>query len=259
MSAQQAVPHVRVGQAALHVLAEQVWGDGQAAAHDPQLAASVFRSTHTPLQRVNPAAHVGTHVPEEQVSPAGHTMPQVPQFLGSVDVLVQIGEGVPGQLVLGDRHWHTDAEQTWPEMQTIPQPPQLEALVEVSTQVPVAGSLGQRATGEVLHTHAAAWQVPGRRRGRRSRSGRRRSACSRTGRRRRAWRPGRGRCPRCRSHPRCRCCCTPHSGGHRSGDRHRRFHRQSVRLGRSCRTTSTRPRRWRRAPPRPTSTVPRNS
>jgi hypothetical protein len=65
---------------------------------------SVFRSTHTPLQRLNPAAHAGTHVAEEQVWPAGHAVPQVPQFLGSVEVLVQTVEGVPGQVVLGDRH-----------------------------------------------------------------------------------------------------------------------------------------------------------
>lgn len=160
VSAQQVVPHVRVGQAAWHVLAEQVWGDGQTVVHEPQWAASFFKSTHTPLHAVNPAAQVGTHVPDEQVWPAGHTMPQVPQFLVSVEVLVQTAVGVPGQMVLGERHWHVDAEQTSAGTHAFPHAPQLDALVAVSTQVPVAGRLGQSATGAGLHAQAAAWQVP---------------------------------------------------------------------------------------------------
>jgi hypothetical protein len=47
-------------------------------------------------------------------------------------------------------------------MQTFPQAPQLEALTAVSTQVPVAGSLGQSATvaGVVSQVHAPAAHVP---------------------------------------------------------------------------------------------------
>jgi len=163
VSAQQVVPHVRVGQAAWHVPAEQVWPDGQAAAHDPQLAASVFRSTHTPLQALNPAAQVGTQTRDEQVWPAGHTMPQVPQFLESVEVLVQTAEGVPGQVVLGERHWHVDAEQTSAGTQALLQPPQFAPLVAVSTHLPVVKARGGQivtVAGVVSHTHAAAWQIP---------------------------------------------------------------------------------------------------
>jgi hypothetical protein len=112
---------------------------------------------------VNPEAHVGTQAPDEQVWPAGHTVPQVPQFLGSVDVLVQIGEGAPGQLVLGDRHWQMDAEQTSAGTQALLHVPQLAPFVALSTHVPeVKAPGGQIVTvvGVELHAHAARWQVP---------------------------------------------------------------------------------------------------
>jgi hypothetical protein len=124
---------------------------------------SVWKFTHAPLHRLSPVAHVGTQLPEEQAWPAGHTLPQVPQFLGSLEVLVQTAAGTPGQLVLGERHWHVDAEQTSAGTQACPHAPQFAPLVAVSTHVPVAGGGGiQNVTvvGVVLHTHAPASQIP---------------------------------------------------------------------------------------------------
>ena len=130
--------------------------------HAPQLAASVFKSTHTPLQSVNPAAQVGTQAPDEQVCPAGHTVPQEPQFLGSLVTFVQTAAAPVPQICFGATQVQVDEEQTSPAMQTAPQPPQLDALTAVSTQVPVAEAGGQSATveGVVLHAQAAAAQVP---------------------------------------------------------------------------------------------------
>jgi hypothetical protein len=89
--------------------------------------------------------------------------PQVPQFSGSVWVLVQTSAGVPGkQVVLGGRHAQAPPEQTFAGVQTIPHPPQLAPLVSVFTQVPVAGSGGQRAVGGGggLQAHVPVEQVP---------------------------------------------------------------------------------------------------
>jgi hypothetical protein len=75
---------------------------------------------------------------------------------------VQAAPAPDPQTVFGALHAQVEAVHVAPGMQTIPQPPQLEALNAVSTQVPVAGSLGQSPTvvGVVLHKQAPAAQVP---------------------------------------------------------------------------------------------------
>ena len=75
-------------------------------------------------------------------------------------VLVQTAAAPVPQTCFGELHTQVDAVHTSPAMQTFPHAPQLDALVAVSTQVPVAGTLGQSATGAGLHAQAAAWQVP---------------------------------------------------------------------------------------------------
>lgn len=149
-----------VVQLSAHLPAEQLCPGTQVVAHVPQWAGLVARSTQTPLHSVSPAAQDCWQVPDAQVWPAAQAVPQVPQFLGSVEVFVQT-EAVPvPQTCFGELHTQVDAVHTSPAMQTFPHAPQLDALVAVSTQVPVAGTLGQSATGAGLHAQAAAWQVP---------------------------------------------------------------------------------------------------
>ena len=126
----------------------------------PQWAGLVARSTQTPLHSVNPAAQDCWQVPDAQICPAAQAVPQLPQFLGSVEMLVQTAAVPVPQICFGELHTQADAVHTSPAMQTFPHAPQLDALVAVSTQVPVAGTLGQSETGAGLHTQAAAWQVP---------------------------------------------------------------------------------------------------
>jgi hypothetical protein len=146
--------------AAWQLPAEQLCPSRQAVAQAPQWAGSVFRSTQAPLHSVSPAAQVCWHVPPLQVWPAAQAVPQVPQFFGSVEVLVQTAAAPEPQICFGETHTQAEAAQTSPAMQTFPHTPQFEALADVSTQVPVAGSLGQSSTGGALHTQEAAWQVP---------------------------------------------------------------------------------------------------
>jgi hypothetical protein len=74
--------------------------------------------------------------------------------------LVQTAAAPDPHTCFGATQTQAEAVQTSPAMQTVPHAPQLEALVEVSMHVPVAGSLGQSATGGASHTQEAAWQVP---------------------------------------------------------------------------------------------------
>jgi hypothetical protein len=157
---QQVPPQVSVVHVAWQVPAEQLWPSRQEVAQAPQWAGSVLRSTQAPLHSVSPAVQACWHVPPLQVWPAAQAVPQAPQFLGSVEVLVQTAAVPEPQTCFGDAHTQAEAVQTSPAMQTFPHAPQLEALVDVSRQVPVAGSLGQSATGGALHTQEAAWQVP---------------------------------------------------------------------------------------------------
>jgi hypothetical protein len=159
-ASQQVPPQVRVVQAAWQVPAEQLCPSRQEVVQAPQWAGSVLRSTQAPLHSVSPAAQVCWQVPPLQVWPAAQAVPHVPQFLGSVEVLVQTAAVPEPQICFGETHTQAEAAQTSPAMQTFPHAPQLEALVDVSTQVPVAGSLGQSATGDALHVQEAAWQVP---------------------------------------------------------------------------------------------------
>ena len=157
VGAWQQVPlQVSVVQVAAHLPAEQLCPGRQVVAHVPQWAGLVARSTQTPLHSVNPAAQDCWQVPDAQVWPAAQGVPQLPQFLGSVEVLVQTAAVPVPQICFGELHTQADAVHTSPAMQTNPHAPQFEALVPVSTQVPVAGTLGQSATGAALHAQAAA-------------------------------------------------------------------------------------------------------
>jgi hypothetical protein len=157
---QQVKLQVSVVQLAAHLPAEQLCPSRQVVAHVPQWTGLVARSTQTPLHSVNPAAQDCWQVPDAQVWPAAQAVPQLPQFLGSVCTFVQTSAVPVPQICFGELHAQVDALQTSPGMQTTPQLPQFAPLVVVSTQVPVAGTLGQSATGAGLHAHAAAWQVP---------------------------------------------------------------------------------------------------
>lgn len=61
--------------------------------HDPQLSASVFVSTHSPLHSVKPLWQVTEHAPPEHAGsafgPPEHTVPHCPQLIGSELVSVQ--------------------------------------------------------------------------------------------------------------------------------------------------------------------------
>jgi hypothetical protein len=78
-------------------------------------------------------------------------------------MLVQTAEGVPGQLVLGGRHWQLDAEQTSAGTQASKQAPQFAPFVAVSMHVPVVNAPGGQivtVVGVGLQAHEAPWQVP---------------------------------------------------------------------------------------------------
>jgi len=79
-----------------------------AAAHDPQCAGSDMRSTHVPLQLVNPVGH--RHRPPVQVIRPGHTELQVPQFIGSVLVFAHDAPHV----MRPPEHTHSDETHVWP-------------------------------------------------------------------------------------------------------------------------------------------------
>jgi len=60
--------------------AEVALGRLQVRPQEPQFDSSVFKSTHSPLQSVSPAAQVSEQVPLLQNNPGPHLVPQVPQL-----------------------------------------------------------------------------------------------------------------------------------------------------------------------------------
>jgi hypothetical protein len=138
--------------AVLHTPAEQVDPVGHAVAHDPQFAASVWRSTHVSVQQISPAAQpapppqlagavqtpetqtsplpqsasvvqpdVVTHTPEEQVPPEAQAVPHAPQLAVSLW-----------------RSAHASPQQVSPLAQLVP--PQVAAVVQApSTQASPLG------------------------------------------------------------------------------------------------------------------------
>jgi hypothetical protein len=167
LSAQQVVPQVRAAQVAWQVPAEQVCPDEQERPHTPQFAASVWRFTQLPLQSVSPLAQAREQAPLLQIWSAVQTLPQRPQLTGSVLVLVQIADAVPGlQRVSGGRHWQLLALQTLLGTQTFPQAPQFAPLVAVSTHRPVVGASGGQnvivfgGVGLTSQTQLAPRQLP---------------------------------------------------------------------------------------------------
>ena len=109
--------------------AEHTWPAGQAMPHPPQLAASDWMSTQTPLQLVAPAWPV--QAPAVQVCPGWHMVPQLPQLLTCVRSAHPFGQTdkPAGQV-------HTPPTQPAPATQTLPQLPQLFGSLAMSTQIP---------------------------------------------------------------------------------------------------------------------------
>ena len=106
----------------LHVPPEQMPPQGWLQA--PQLASSVFRSTHTPLQSVEPVPQpAAVQVPPVQVPE--HAAPQLPQLASSVCVStqtpLQISEWSP---VHPPDPTQPPPVQTFPVLQGLAQPPQ---------------------------------------------------------------------------------------------------------------------------------------
>jgi hypothetical protein len=159
---QQVPPQESVLQAAWQIPPEQDRPGAQALPQEPQLAGSIWVSTHVPLQEVKPAAQACWQLPDAQTCPAEHLVAQEPQCLGSLARLVHTVVAPSAQTTFGELHTQADWVQTSPAGQTTLHPPQWEALELVSTQVPVAEAGGQSATveGVVLQTHAPAAQVP---------------------------------------------------------------------------------------------------
>jgi hypothetical protein len=60
----------------------QPWPDPQVCPQEPQLALSVFRSTHPPLHGSVPTRHVFVQPRPEQTSPLGHFALHAPQLSG---------------------------------------------------------------------------------------------------------------------------------------------------------------------------------
>jgi hypothetical protein len=65
---------------------EQTCPAPQTVPHAPQLALSVVRLTHAPLQTEVPAGQA--HAPLTQSAPVGHAWPHAPQLAADVCVLV---------------------------------------------------------------------------------------------------------------------------------------------------------------------------
>jgi hypothetical protein len=87
----------------VHVAAMQVAPAVHAFPHAPQLAGSVWVSTHAELQLVSVPGQAAVQSPLLHTWLAPHAMPHAPQFLGSFNVAAQ----VPPQFtsVKGQVHW----------------------------------------------------------------------------------------------------------------------------------------------------------
>ena len=102
------------------------WSQNSSRAHAlpqrPQLAESVWKSTHAPLHTaVGLGVHATTQAPASQcVVGAAHTWPTVPQFRGSVCKSMQ----PPAAIVVPGRQMHAPAEQYWSCLHCVPIVPQ---------------------------------------------------------------------------------------------------------------------------------------
>jgi hypothetical protein len=96
---------------------------GHAVPHALQLAGSLLRLTHAPLQLVRPAVQLVAHTPAEHTWPAAHVRPQAPQLLLS-DCR---SRHVPEQFVCPAAHETTQAPplHTCPAAHVRPHAPQL--------------------------------------------------------------------------------------------------------------------------------------
>ncbi len=117
---------------ALHTEAASFGTLAHAAAHPPQLAGSVCRSTQVPLHGVMPAGQA--HTPPVQMSPvSGNTAPHPLQLFGSVCRSTQW----PLQAVVPAGQTQTPLSHVPPPAgQVTPHPPQLPGSVCVSTHWP---------------------------------------------------------------------------------------------------------------------------
>jgi hypothetical protein len=116
--------------------------------HDPQFAASLFTSTHTPPQSVLPTGH--WHVPLEQLIPPEHACPHDPQFAGSTATFVH---PLPHR-ICPDGHMHAPPMQLSPETHARPHAPQFAGSALTSRHVP------PQSIDVPVHTHARPLQVP---------------------------------------------------------------------------------------------------
>jgi hypothetical protein len=98
----------------------------------PQLLASVWRLTHTPLHRFVPVGQ--WQVPPTHVALVGHGAPQLPQLLASVCVLTQAPLQTSG-VALG--HTQLLLVHVAPVGQAFPQRPQLLGSLVKSTHEPL--------------------------------------------------------------------------------------------------------------------------
>ena len=73
----------------LQAPAAQVWPEGHALPHAPQLFVSLCGFTQLFPQKAMPAGHTEVHAPFEQLVPVWHTVPQAPQLLASLLVSTQ--------------------------------------------------------------------------------------------------------------------------------------------------------------------------
>jgi hypothetical protein len=113
------VHHVGVFAGQAHALRVQVWWNGHAFPHAPQLLESWLVSTHAPPHGVVAGGH--TQAPFEQDPPFGHPLPQLPQLPESWLVSTHV---LPHCVVAGG-HGQAPFEQDTPFGHRWPQLPQL--------------------------------------------------------------------------------------------------------------------------------------
>jgi len=122
----------------MQVALRQNWPVPQRFPHAPQFAASVVRSTQTPLHRIwLGLGQLGiTQTPPVHCSPRAHGLLQAPQLRVSMEVLVQVplqfvwpgnGHGIGAHIP--PRHWALEAHR-------LPHAPQFRLSLEVSMQKP---------------------------------------------------------------------------------------------------------------------------
>ena len=104
----------------------------QATPHPPQLAESLFVSTHALAQDVRPAPQEDVHSPAEHTWPDAHFVVHAPQW----DASFAMSKHEPPQFVVPPGQAHEPAVQTMPPVHAMPHPPQLDESLVVSTHAP---------------------------------------------------------------------------------------------------------------------------